>query len=68
MVSEFDGFRKVAKEIADNFDAVFIPYQNIFDKAQQSAPGVYWTNDGVHPSLAGSMLMAHAWLETIKGY
>jgi lysophospholipase L1-like esterase len=23
--------------------------------------------DGVHPTLAGARLMAHAWLETVKG-
>jgi lysophospholipase L1-like esterase len=53
--------------MADQYDAVFIPYQSIYDKATESAPGSYWTNDGVHPSLAGAELMAHAWLETIKG-
>lgn len=62
----FDEYRKAAREIADSFDAVFIPYQSIFDKAQKSAPGSYWTHDGVHPSLAGSQLMAHAWLEAVK--
>lgn len=63
----FDGFRQAAKEIADQYDAAFIPYQSIYDKATESAPGSYWTGDGVHPTLAGAGLMAHAWLETIKG-
>jgi lysophospholipase L1-like esterase len=62
----FDEYRAAAKEIAAQFDAVFIPYQSIFDKAQKSAPGVYWTYDGVHPSLAGARLMAQAWLEAVK--
>ena len=62
----FNDYRRAAKEIADQFDAVFIPYQAIYDKALQSAPGSYWTADGVHPSLAGAQLMAHAWLETVK--
>lgn len=63
----FDDYRKTARELADAFGAVFIPYQSIFDKAQKTAPGVYWTHDGVHPSLAGAQLMAQAWLETVKG-
>ena len=63
----FDEYRSAAREIASSFGAVFIPYQSIFDKAQKSAPGVYWTHDGVHPSLAGAHLMAHAWLEAVKG-
>ena len=63
----FNDYRTAAREIAQSFDAVFIPYQAVFDKAQQSAPGGYWTHDGVHPSLAGARLMAHAWLEAVKG-
>ncbi len=62
----FDEYRQAARDIADQFDAVFIPYQSIFEKAQKSAPGAYWAYDGVHPSIAGSQLMAHAWLETVK--
>ena len=32
----------------------------------KSAPGSYWTADGVHPNIAGINLMAHAWLEAVK--
>jgi lysophospholipase L1-like esterase len=63
---EFKDYQKVVAELARSFDAVFIPYQKVFDKAQQSAPGVYWTRDGVHPTIAGSQLMAEAWLSAIK--
>ncbi|WP_448698001.1 SGNH/GDSL hydrolase family protein [Mucilaginibacter sp. AW1-3] len=63
----FDEFRAAAKEIAEAYQAAFIPYQSIFDKAVEVAPGSYWTNDGVHPSAAGVTLMAEAWLETVKG-
>lgn len=64
---EFPEYQKAAREIANQFDAAFIPYQSIYDKATKSAPGVYWTPDGVHPTLAGAQLMAHAWLEVVKG-
>ena len=63
----FNEYRAAAKEIASQFNAYWIPYQAVFEKAQKSAPGVYWTNDGVHPSLAGAHLMAHAWMEAVKG-
>jgi len=62
----FDAYRRAARELAGKHGAVFIPYQTVFDKAQQKAPGVYWTYDGVHPSLAGSQLMTHAWLAVVK--
>lgn len=63
---EFLDYQKAAREIADQFGAVFVPFQRIFDEAQKRAPGVYWTGDGVHPSFAGAQLMAKAWMEAIK--
>lgn len=62
----FDEYRKVARELAEEHNAVFIPYQSVFDKALEQAKGSYWTADGVHPTLAGAQLMAHAWLEAVK--
>jgi lysophospholipase L1-like esterase len=63
---EFFGYQEVARAIAAQFDATFIPYQKIYDEAQKIAPGVYWTDDGVHPTLAGAQLMAKSWLAAIK--
>ena len=62
---EFDRYREAAGKLADEFKAVFIPYQKVFDEAQKRAPGVYWTHDGVHASLAGAHLMANAWMEAV---
>jgi lysophospholipase L1-like esterase len=64
---KFNEFRQAAKEIADTYQATFIPYQSVFDEAIKQAKGSYWTADGVHPSAAGVTLMAEAWLETVKG-
>jgi lysophospholipase L1-like esterase len=63
----FNDYRAAARELAETYGAAFIPYQEIYDKAQKSAPGSYWTADGVHPTLAGAQLMAEAWLQTVKG-
>lgn len=63
---EFDEYRKVARELANTYDAVFVPYQDVYNKALEKAPGSYWTADGVHPTLAGAQLMAQAWLEAVK--
>ena len=62
----FDGYRAVAKKLSEEFDAVFIPYQAIFNEAILSAPAKYWTADGVHPTMAGCALMAEAWLKSVK--
>lgn len=63
----FDEYRQAAKATATEFGATFIPLQSIFEKAIETAPGAYWTIDGVHPSVAGEGLIAHAWLEAVKG-
>lgn len=62
----FIDYQKAARDIAGSFGAVFIPYQKVFDQALKYAPGVYWTQDGVHPTLAGAQLMAQTWLGAIK--
>lgn len=62
----FYEYQKTAREIAGQFGAVFIPYQSVFDKAAKVAPPAYWTGDGVHTTLAGSELMAEAWLSSIS--
>jgi len=63
---EFFEYQKAAREIANQFGAVFVPFQSIYDEAQKQAPGVYWTGDGVHASLAGAQLMATAWMKVVK--
>ena len=62
----FYEYQKAAREIASQFGAVFIPYQSVFDKASKVAPPSYWTSDGVHTTLAGSELMAEAWLASVS--
>lgn len=59
----FNDYRKSAKGLATEFNAVFVPYQSVFDKALKVAPASYWAADGVHPDLPGRQLMANAWME-----
>jgi lysophospholipase L1-like esterase len=63
---EFYEYQKAAKDMAKQFNAVFVPYQSIYDEAQKRAPGSYWTGDGVHPTLAGAQLMAKAWMKAVE--
>ena len=53
------------EEMAGEFDAVWVPFQEAFDTAIQVAHPTYWAFDGVHPSMAGSQLMAKTWLEAL---
>ena len=54
------------RQIAKEFDAVFIGLQQIFDDASKIKPSEFWSADGVHPSLAGHHLIADAWVEKVK--
>ena len=54
------------RQIAKEFDAVFIDLQRIFDEACNVKPSEFWSADGVHPSLAGHHLIANEWFERVK--
>lgn len=62
---EFDSYRMVSKKIADEFNAIYIPYHTIFAEASKVVPPTYWTGDGVHPSIAGAKLMSDAWVKAV---
>ena len=63
----FDQYRYRAKKITDEFNAKFIPYQEIFETATLHAPATFWPADGVHPSMAGYQIIASAWLKAVVG-
>lgn len=65
-VAPMKEYQASAKKIAKEFDAVWIPFQEVFDEAVKYAPATYWTGDGVHPSMAGAQLMAEAWLRAME--
>ncbi|RIH63209.1 lysophospholipase [Mariniphaga sediminis] len=65
-VKPMKGYQKSAKKMADEFDAIWVPFQEVFDEAIKHAPPTYWTGDGVHPSMAGAQLMAEAWLRSVE--
>lgn len=59
-------YREAARRIAEKFQAVWVPYQQVFNDALKQAPAEYWTPDGVHPTVAGHQLMAEAWLDAVS--
>ena len=68
-IPTFRAYQKAAADIARQIGTVFIPYQQIFDAAVANQGVAYWCPDGVHPSLAGSALMAKAWIKALhKAY
>lgn len=62
---DFDKYRKVSRTLAEEYRARFVAFQLMFDRAVKYAPAEYWAKDGVHPTAAGSALMAHTWLNVV---
>lgn len=65
-VEPFGKYQASAKKLALEFNAFWVPFQEVFDKAMLDAPASYWIPDGIHPSISGSQLMADEWLKTIQ--
>jgi lysophospholipase L1-like esterase len=65
-VSPMKEYQAAARKMADEFNAIWVPFQEVFDEAVKHAPATYWTADGVHPSMAGAQLMAEAWLRSVE--
>jgi len=63
---KFMDYQQAAKEVADHFDAPFLPLQSIFDQAVKSVEPAFWTRDGVHPTIAGSEIISSTWLSALR--
>ncbi len=59
-------YAEAARRVAEKHGAVFVPLQGAFEEAARRAPMDFWLVDGVHPSQAGHMLIARAWMEAFR--
>lgn len=55
--------QEIAKRLALDYNAVFVPFQQVFNNALKRAPETYWIWDHIHPTVAGHELMAREWLK-----
>ena len=62
---DVDQRRQTIDQIAGDFDAIVVPFQDMFDEAVKRAPAEHWAPDGVHPSPAGHYLMAQRWQQSV---
>ncbi|MDG2372028.1 MAG: SGNH/GDSL hydrolase family protein [Flavobacteriaceae bacterium] len=65
-IGPFAEYQKITKKLADEFNSLWVPFQETFNHAVEFAPPSYWAPDGVHPSIAGNQLMANKWLKIIN--
>ena len=59
--------RAIVKSLAEKYNAIFVPFGEMFEKALEKAPARYWSVDGIHLTMAGNELMAREWLKCVKG-
>jgi acyl-CoA thioesterase I len=56
----------VARRLAREFDAIFVPLDGLFAAATKRREPTFWLPDGVHPTPAGHALIAQAWLRAVE--
>jgi lysophospholipase L1-like esterase len=55
------------RELAAQYQAVYVPTRETILRALREQPKVRWTNDGCHPTQGGHALIAGTWLKAV-GY
>lgn len=59
----------IVKRIAQDYHAVFLPYDIMFDNLLEKTPitkDTYWIWDGLHPTPAAHKRMADMWIKKVK--
>ncbi len=64
--TDLDPKIQVARQMAIEFNATYVPFDGIFAQATCEKNAAYWANDGVHPTSAGHALMADAWISAVS--
>lgn len=62
---EMDQRRAIVQKLAQQYNSLFVPFQQMFTNALAQHPASYWAEDGVHPTDAGHQLMADRWLDVV---
>lgn len=62
---EVKEYANVCKSLAEEFGAVYVPLQDMFDKNGEKYGNAAMLRDGVHPTAIGAVCLANEW---IKGF
>ena len=64
--AKLDPMIAAAQKLAGEFDAVYVPFDDLFQAASEIAAPAHWAPDAIHPAPAGHALMAEAWLKAVE--
>lgn len=56
---------QVVRDLAREFGAILVPMDGVMNAAGARREPSFWAQDGVHPTPAGHMVMALAWLRAV---
>jgi len=65
MRAMMDDYGRIVRNLADEFDAIFVDTQAAFDAALQYIHSMTIAADRVHPATLGHMILARAFLEAV---
>lgn len=60
-----EALSRAVERIVKDYNAVFVPYQAMFDALCKTGDVSYWIWDGVHPTPAGHYKMAELWMKCV---
>lgn len=66
MKQNVSAYSQIAKEVAEEYGAVFVPLQDMFDEYAQTTDIFNMLWDGVHPTTGGHQLIARRWKECVE--
>ena len=52
--------------LAEKYGCIYVPFQDVYDKAVETTPASYFIWDNVHPTMVGHRLMADRWLSVVE--
>jgi len=57
---------EVVRKLSREFKTLLVPLNSIFALAIEKAEPSFWSEDGIHPTLAGHALIAQSWLKCME--
>ena len=59
--------QEIVRGLAEEYEAVFVPFQTALDQEAQQVPHHHLLADGVHPTDLGHQILATCWMKTVLG-
>ena len=65
---EVKKYAAVVKKLAEEYNLLFVAFQDKLDEAAEKHGAAHYLYDGVHPDIAGGKLIAEEWLKVFRAH